>query len=59
MEVVVDRCAGRDVHQKTVMACIRTPAPGASRISVHPWGETMAVHQSRRLRSLPLVPHAS
>ena len=26
MEVLVDRCAGLDVHQKTVMACIRTPA---------------------------------
>ena len=31
MEVLVDRCAGLDVHQKTVMACIRTPAPGGGR----------------------------
>lgn len=31
MEVVVDRCAGLDVHQKTVMACIRTPASSGER----------------------------
>jgi transposase len=31
MEVLVDRCAGLDVHQKTVMACIRTPAPNGGR----------------------------
>src|SRR5215211_4808186 len=31
MEVLVDRCAGLDVHQKTVMACIRTPAPDGGR----------------------------
>lgn len=31
MEVLVDRCAGLDVHQKTVMACIRTPAPEGER----------------------------
>ncbi|MGH9004966.1 MAG: IS110 family transposase, partial [Acidimicrobiia bacterium] len=31
MEVLVDRCAGLDVHQKTVMACIRTPARGGGR----------------------------
>lgn len=25
MDVIVDRCAGLDVHKKTVMACVRTP----------------------------------
>jgi hypothetical protein len=31
LEVLVDRCSGLDVHQKTVMACIRAPAPGGGR----------------------------
>ena len=32
MELVNERCAGLDVHKKTVVACVRTPAPsGASR----------------------------
>ncbi len=31
MEVVVARCAGLDVHQKTVTACVRIPGPGAER----------------------------
>lgn len=25
MDVIVDRCAGLDVHKKTVMAAVRTP----------------------------------
>jgi transposase len=25
VDVIVDRCAGLDVHKKTVMACVRTP----------------------------------
>jgi transposase len=28
MEVIVDRCAGLDVHKKTVVACVRTPGTG-------------------------------
>ena len=28
MEVVVDRCAGLDVHQKSVQACVRLPGEG-------------------------------
>ena len=28
MEVLVDRCAGLDVHKKTVVACVRTPESG-------------------------------
>ena len=28
MEVLVDRCAGLDVHKKTVVACVRTPGTG-------------------------------
>ena len=29
MDVIVDRCAGLDVHKRTVVACVRTP--GAER----------------------------
>jgi transposase len=28
MEVLVDRCAGLDVHKRTVVACVRTPGEG-------------------------------
>jgi transposase len=28
MDVIVDRCAGLDVHKKTVVACVRTPGTG-------------------------------
>jgi transposase len=28
MEVIVDRCAGLDVHKKTVVACVRSPGLG-------------------------------
>lgn len=28
MDVVIERCAGLDVHKKTVTACVRTPSPG-------------------------------
>jgi len=28
MDVIVDRCAGLDVHKKTVVACVRTPGSG-------------------------------
>lgn len=31
MEVVVARCAGLDVHQKTVMACVRVPGENGER----------------------------
>lgn len=31
MDVLVERCAGLDVHKDTVMACIRTPGPDGSR----------------------------
>ncbi len=27
MNVVIERCAGLDVHKKTVVACVRTPRP--------------------------------
>jgi transposase len=33
MDVIVDRCAGLDVHKKTVMATIRTPDGSGKRIS--------------------------
>ena len=28
MEVIIDRCAGLDVHKKTVVACVRSPGVG-------------------------------
>lgn len=28
MDVIVDRCAGLDVHKRTVVACVRTPGTG-------------------------------
>ena len=28
MDVIVDRCAGLDVHKKTVVACVRSPGTG-------------------------------
>ena len=31
MDVLIDRCAGLDVHQKTVAACVRRPGPGKQR----------------------------
>ncbi len=34
MDVVVERCAGLDVHKDTVVACVRTPGPHGKRSSV-------------------------
>lgn len=31
MDVVVERCAGLDVHKDTVVACVRIPGPGGTR----------------------------
>lgn len=31
MDVVVQRCAGMDVHKDTVVVCVRTPAPDGTR----------------------------
>jgi transposase len=31
VDVIVDRCAGLDVHKDTVMACVRRPAAGGGR----------------------------
>ena len=31
MEVLVERCAGIDVHQAQVRVCVRTPAAGGRR----------------------------
>lgn len=31
MDIVVDRCAGLDVHKDTVVACVRAPGPGRQR----------------------------
>src|SRR5947199_6240856 len=31
MDVLVERCAGLDVHKDTVVACVRTPGPEGRR----------------------------
>jgi len=31
MDVVVERCAGLDVHKDSVVACVRTPGEGGRR----------------------------
>lgn len=31
LDVIVDRCAALDVHENTVMACVRRPGPGGKR----------------------------
>jgi transposase len=33
MDVIVERCAGLDVHKKSITACVRTPGPGRTRRS--------------------------
>lgn len=32
MEVLIERCAGLDVHKKTVTACVRAPGDGTTRL---------------------------
>ncbi|MFL6294368.1 MAG: IS110 family transposase, partial [Actinomycetes bacterium] len=34
MDVLVDRCAGLDVHKKSVTACVRTPGANGQRRQV-------------------------
>jgi transposase len=34
MDVIVERCAGLDVHKKTAMAALRTPGRGGTRHQV-------------------------
>ncbi len=34
MDVILERCAGLDVHQATVTACLRLPGPGRTRSQV-------------------------
>jgi hypothetical protein len=34
VDVIVERCAGLDVHKKTVMACVRKPGEAGERVSV-------------------------
>ena len=31
MKVVIERCAGLDVHKKTAVACVRTPRSGRAK----------------------------
>lgn len=43
MDVLVERCAGLDVHKDTVAACVRTPGPDGSRAQeVRTFGTTTA-----------------
>jgi hypothetical protein len=32
MDIVVERCAGLDVHKDTVVACVRIPGPDGRRV---------------------------
>ena len=34
MDVLIERCAGLDVHQATVTACVRMSGPGQTRTQV-------------------------
>ncbi len=41
MDVLLDRCAGLDVHKATVTACVRTPGPAGTRAqATHTFGTT-------------------
>ena len=47
MDVVNERCAGLDVHTRTVVACVRIPGLGGGRLrekATRTFGTTMAVH---------------
>jgi len=43
VDVVVERCAGLDVHKDTVVACVRSPGPGGVREGVTRTFGTMTV----------------
>jgi transposase len=43
MDIVVERCAGLDVHKDTVVACVRTPGKGANREQTTRTFKTMTV----------------
>ena len=43
MDVVVERCAGLDVHKDTVVACVRTPETGGSREQTTRTFKTMTI----------------
>jgi transposase len=43
MDILVERCAGLDVHKDTVVACVRTPGPGRQReVTTRTFGATTA-----------------
>jgi transposase len=43
MDVLIERCAGLDVHKDNVMACVRFPGPGRERLQeIHEFGTTIA-----------------
>ena len=43
MDVVVERCAGLDVHKDTVVACVRTPGKGGRREQTTRTFKTMTI----------------
>ncbi len=40
MEVLIERCAGLDVHKDTVQACVRVPGASGREIHQHEFGTT-------------------
>ena len=50
MDVLIERCAGLDVHKKTVVACIRTPGAGPEERenTIHTFRTTMKGLESLR-----------
>jgi hypothetical protein len=58
MDVLVERCAGLDVHKDTVVACVRTPDPEGRRTQeTETFGATtaelLALSLDPRSRNLP------
>jgi hypothetical protein len=48
MEILVERCAGLDVHKDLVVACVRVPGPDGERESKLPSFGTFTQDQGRR-----------
>ena len=42
MDILVERCAGLDVHKGTVAACVRIPGPDGGRQQLHTFKATTA-----------------
>src|SRR5262245_48163181 len=49
MERVIERCAGLDVHNETIAACVRVPGLAGQRVrQVHVFGTTTSARLARR-----------